>query len=116
VSEQPAINDDDENAAARRRVAGDIAARLGRSGIQLTGREGGEELVRILEAVERFERAVQLAGGDLMVDEPVTGSSPSQPDNAAFVLPRRRGDESVETFIERIDEAAGRASSARPKA
>jgi hypothetical protein len=101
---------DDENAEARRRVAGEMAARLARTGVRLTGDETGEELVRTLEAVERFERAVQLAGGDLMVDEPIHGRSPNAPDNRAFVLPTRRADESPDTFAARVDDAARSAS------
>jgi hypothetical protein len=104
-----------ESAAARddrQRVAGEIADRLRRRGIRLLGDESDEELVQVLEAVERFETIVERKGGDLMVDEPVRGDKPSQPDDAAFVIPARRGSESTASFIERIDEAATRASRA----
>jgi hypothetical protein len=99
-----------ENDDERRRVADEIAARLRGRGVRLTGRETGEELVRVLEAVERFETAVERAGGDLMVDEPVARNSPIAPDNRAFVLPARRGDESVAAFLDRIAEATVRAT------
>jgi hypothetical protein len=83
----------------------EIADRLRRRGVNLTGREKGEELVEILEAVERFEVAVQDRGGDLMVDEPVGDAPPIEPDDRAFVLPKRAPSESVASFIERIAEA-----------
>ena len=83
----------------------EIADRLRRRGVNLTGREKGEELVEILEAVERFEVAVQDRGGDLMVDEPVGSAPPIEPDDSAFVLPKRDPSESVASFIERIAEA-----------
>jgi len=83
----------------------EIADRLRRRGVNLTGRETGEELVDILEAVERFEVAVQDRGGDLMVDEPVGSASPIEPDDRAFVLPKRDAAESVASFVERIAEA-----------
>jgi len=83
----------------------EIADRLRRRGVNLTGRETGEELVEILEAVERFEVAVQDRGGDLMVDEPVGSAPPIEPDDRAFVLPKPDAAESVANFIERIAEA-----------
>lgn len=97
----------------RRRVAEEIAARLRRGGIALTGEETGEELVRILEEVERFEAAVQRAGGDLMIDEPVKSAAPLEPDNSAFVLPAREPGEGVPAFIDRISEAIVRVSAMR---
>lgn len=90
----------------RERVGHDIAARLSDRGVTLTGDESSEELVTLLEALERFERAVQAKGGDLMVDEG-PASANLQPDDARFVLPRRSADESVRRYIERIEEAAG---------
>jgi len=92
----------------RERVANEIAARLRHDGVALTGDEAGEELARLLEAVERFERAVMRAGGDRMLDEPIGGISPIQPDDAAYVLPRRERDEPVEQFIGRIHHATER--------
>jgi hypothetical protein len=95
----------------RARAAGEIAVRLSRRGVRLTGRESGEQLVTLLEAVERFERAVERGGGDLMLDEPLRddGEAPIQPDDAAFVLPTRAGSESIEEYTGRIAEAAARA-------
>jgi hypothetical protein len=95
----------------RRRAAAEIATRLSRRGVRLTGREGGEELVMLLDAVERFEDAVARGGGDLMMDQPVRddGDAPVRPDNAKFVLPKRGPTESVEDFAIRISEATTQA-------
>ena len=93
----------------RRRVADEMASRLRRRGVRLDGREGGEELANLLEAVEEFEGIVQSHGGDLMVDEPVRSDGPVTPDDQAFVLPARRTGESVSQYIDRIAEAAARA-------
>lgn len=89
----------------RRRIAAEVASRLRRRGVQLTGAESAMDLADLEEAVEEFERAVERSGGDLMVDEPVVGESPIAPDEAAFVLPVRKHEESVNAFIARITEA-----------
>jgi hypothetical protein len=97
----------------RERAASEIALRLRRDGVKLSGREDGDELARLLEAVERFENAVMRAGGDRMVDEPVGRAAPIAPDNAAFVLPRREKEEEVDAFIARIDAATAQVGTAR---
>jgi hypothetical protein len=79
-------------------------------GVRLTDRETDEELVELLDAVERFERVVERQGGDLMVDEPVDSGGAREPDDRRFVLPRRRDAETVNAFIDRIAEATDRAS------
>ncbi len=106
-----ADGDDMPGDEERARVASEIAERLSRRGVSLTGHESGEQLVTLLEAVERFEGAVERAGGDLMMDEPLDegGDAPIQPDDAAFVLPRRVGSESIEEYVMRITEATSRA-------
>ena len=86
----------------RDRVTAEVAARLRRRGVLLTDSESSEQLVELLDAVERFERAVVASGGDLMVD---SGDAPEQPDDPAFVLPHRRPDESVASYIDRVDAA-----------
>lgn len=90
----------------------EVAARLRSRGIEASERESPEDLVRLLDAVERFERTVQRRGGDLMVDEPISGEGtrPRQPDNRRFVLPVRRDDESIDAFIARIEQARERAT------
>jgi hypothetical protein len=99
----------DSSDEERRRIADEISTRLRRNGVQLTGNEDSEELADLEEAVEQFERMVERGGGDLMVDEPVSGSSPIAPDEPDFVLPTRKPSESVSAYIKRIREAASRA-------
>ena len=67
----------------------------------MTGAERSDDLADLLSAVERFEKAVEAHGGDLMVDDL---KSP-QPDDRHFVLPRRDHGESVRAYITRIDAA-----------
>jgi len=86
----------------RGHVAAEVADRLRRRGIALTGTEKPAELADLLSAVERFESAVEAHGGDLMVDD----LKSSRPDDRHFVLPRRDKAESVRAYIVRIDEAA----------
>ncbi len=45
-----------------------------------------------------------------MVDEPVEGVRPIQPDDRRFVLPRRHDHEAVGDFVNRIAEATQRAA------
>ena len=91
--------------AELRRNKQDVVARLAERGINVSTDESPEQLVRLLDAVEDFERAVQRAGGDLMVDEPVGDKPVRQPDNAAFVLPQMRDDESIEQYTARLKRA-----------
>ncbi|MGE5803944.1 MAG: hypothetical protein ACM358_16995 [Gemmatimonadota bacterium] len=86
----------------RGHVASEVADRLRRRGITLTGKEKPDELADLLSAVERFESAVEAHGGDLMVDD----LKSSRPDDRHFVLPRRAAAESVRAYIVKIDEAA----------
>lgn len=99
----------DAGSAERRRAEEEIAVRLRRRGVRLNGRETGQELLGLLEAVERFETAVEAGGGDLMMDEPIGAGSPIAPDDSAFVLPQREDGESVPDFLERIAFASARA-------
>ena len=82
-------------------VAAEVADRLRRRGVAVTGAEGSDDLADLLSAVERFEAAVEAHCGDLMVDDL---RSP-QPDDLHFVLPRRNHGESVRAYIGRIDAA-----------
>ncbi len=83
------------------RVAAEVADRLRRRGLAVTGAEHPDDLADLLSAVERFESAVEAHGGDLMVDDL---KSP-QPDDRHFVLPRREHGESIRLYITRIDAA-----------
>ena len=97
-----------------RRVSEAVVARLQGLGVTVSQTESPDELARLLDAVEEFERAVRRGGGDLMVDEPVAAGAgrPSQPDERAFVLPHRGAGESITAFIARIAAARKQASHA----
>jgi hypothetical protein len=84
-----------------RDVASEVADRLRRRGIPLSGDERPEDLADLLGAVELFEAAVEARGGDLMVDD----LNSSEPDDPHFVLPSRATDESVRDYIARINAA-----------
>lgn len=92
------------------RVRDEVTTRLRGAGIATTNHDSPEELVRLLDAVEAFERTVERHGGDLMVDEPIGAGRPSQPDDRSFVLPQRRDGEPIPGFIERINEQRDRAA------
>jgi hypothetical protein len=87
------------------RAAG--AARLQGVGIRLTGMESSDDIADLLDAVDRFEQAVESRGGDLMVDEAPAGQV-AEPDDPEFLLPARRHGEAVDSYIRRIIETAGR--------
>ncbi|HET9385365.1 MAG TPA: hypothetical protein VFO67_09470 [Gemmatimonadales bacterium] len=82
-------------------VAGEVADRLRRRGIPISGDEQPQDLADLLSAVELFEAAVEARGGDLMVDDLTS----SEPDDPHFVLPSRATDESVRDYTARINEA-----------
>ena len=85
-------------------VAAEVADRLRRRGIPLSGDERPEDLADLLAAVERFEAVVEARGGDLMVDD----LNSSQPDDPQFVVPARTDQESVRDYTARIDDARQR--------
>jgi hypothetical protein len=95
------------------RAMQETRVRLRGLGISLSGRESSEELVNLLEAVERFERAVEARGGDLMVDEGPRGET-REPDDVHFVLPRRGTSESVASYLGRLDAATDALRHHRP--
>jgi hypothetical protein len=88
----------------QRRAVAEAVVRLRSRAIDVGEDERAEDVVRLLEAVEAFERAVQARGGDLMVNTPPS----SRPENPNFVLPRRRDDETMRDFIERVRRATDR--------
>jgi sugar phosphate isomerase/epimerase len=97
----------------RERVAADVAARLRSRGVSVTGREPSEELVALLDAVERFERAVEARGGDLMVDEGPGGKT-REPDDPHFTILPRQPNESVADYVARLDERMRQLRTHRP--
>lgn len=115
VARAPSRDTSDSAEEGRYAAREEIADRLRRRGVDLSGQETDEELVEILEAVERFEAAVEDRGGDLMMDEPVGSAPPIEPDDRLFVLPKRDLAESVASFIDRIAEARGLVRRTRPR-
>jgi hypothetical protein len=78
--------------------------RLRERGIGVSPSDSDEDVADLLDAVERFEAAVEARGGDLFVDR--IGSS--EPENPAFVPPERQPGESAGDHRRRIEAAAGR--------
>lgn len=95
-----------------RRARDEVANRLARAGIATTQDDSPDELARLLEAVEDFERTVELRGGDLMIDEPVRENRAREPDDATFVMPQRADGEAIDAFIARLGTARRRAARA----
>lgn len=93
----------DEEREERTAAAAEVADRLRRRGIAVTGAERPGDLADLLSAVERFEAAVESHGGDLMMDD----LKSTQPDDRHFVVPRRERGESVRAYIGKIDAATG---------
>src|ERR1700738_5271203 len=75
VMTQPDSSRNEENGDDLARVTQEIAGRLRARGVSVSERDSSDDLVRVLEAVEAFERAVESRGGDLMMDEPPANSS-----------------------------------------
>lgn len=88
-----------------RRVTDEMKARLHALGVPVLPSDKPDDVVSIIEAIERFETAVEDAGGDLMVDEPPRGSRP-QPDRPDLVLPARAEGEPANLYVERVERAA----------
>lgn len=84
-----------------------VTGRLSGLGVALGGSETPEALEQMVEAIERFEDAVEARGGDLMVNE-VPPDSRAQSDDRDFVLPRRAADETAVAYIERVRRATER--------
>ena len=67
-------------------------------------------LADLLSAIDQFESAVELAGGDLFVDSP-DSSEPERPD---FVLPHPHQDERAHSYLRRVREATARVQEKYP--
>lgn len=77
--------------------------RLSERGIRVIPGDSDEDVADLLEAIERFETAVEARGGDLFVDR--IGSS--EPEHPAFVPPERQPGEGASDYRRRIEAAAG---------
>jgi broad specificity phosphatase PhoE len=106
---QPPDNDTSEIT----RVTQEIAGRLRARGIEVLDSDSPEEVVSILEALEGFERAVEAAGGDLMMDEPPSNQR-GEPDDPHFLLPKRSRGESAADYMQRLTAATVAARKHKP--
>lgn len=88
----------------RNHVRDELVARLDDRSVWLTGTESDEDVVALMSAVEAFEAAVARLGGDSMVNTPES----SDPYDELLVLPMRRDDESVTSYLARLREATER--------
>lgn len=86
----------------REAAAVELSGRLAQKGVDVGPDEDPGQLADLLSAVEDFERAVEKAGGDLMINDPLS----SDPEDARFVIPLRRADEPIARYGERIIAAA----------
>ena len=95
------------------RVTQEITGRLRARGISVSDADSPRDVVELLEGIEDFERAVELRGGDLMVDEPPPDQK-GEPDDAHFRLPKRGANEKASKYIERLAEATTAVRHHRP--
>jgi hypothetical protein len=95
------------------RVSQEMASRLRARGVAVYDSDSPDDLLRLVERIEEFERAVEAHGGDLMVDEPPTGGA-AQPDDPHFLLPTRAADESVANYVKRLRAATAAVREHRP--
>jgi hypothetical protein len=89
---------DDEVERVRTQIVGQLAER----GVAVHDADDAAESADILEAVERFERAVQMTGASSYTNAPQS----SDPDDERFVVPRRRDDEGADAYARRVRAAA----------
>jgi hypothetical protein len=86
----------------REAAAMELSGRLAQKGIEVGSDEDPGQLADLLSAVEEFERAVVMVGGDLMVNSPTS----FDPEDERYVIPARRADEPIPRYCERIVAAA----------
>jgi hypothetical protein len=106
---EPAPRDPVREQRDLERVAILAKARLVKLGVHVDDRDSTDDLIGMMEAIERFENVVRGRGGDLMVDEPPKGSRP-QPDGEGRALPMRAEGEPPQLYIDRLDRAAEQAA------
>lgn len=89
---------DEDQARATQTIVGQLQSR----GIELNGDEAGDEAANLLSAVEAFEAAVALRGGDSMTNAPDS----VDPQYERYVIPRRKDDENTRAYTARVLRAA----------
>jgi hypothetical protein len=75
--------------------------RLSERGVEVDPADTDEEVADVLDAIERFEAAVEAKGGDLFVNR--IGSA--EPEDPTFVPPARRPSEPATDYRRRIEAA-----------
>lgn len=103
MAEQADFNDSIRE-QEREALHDELVSRLHQKGLMMDGDASDADLADLLSAIERFEAAVEKAGGDQYVDSPDS----SQPERPDFVLPHLRDDESVSAYTKRVREATQR--------
>ncbi|MEO5818615.1 MAG: hypothetical protein ABIT20_25320 [Gemmatimonadaceae bacterium] len=103
---------DDESSEITRNTK-EIAGKLHARGVEVLDSDSPEDVVRMLEALEGFENAVEAAGGDLMMDEPPSNQK-GEPDDPHFLLPKRDGGEAAAGYLERLTAATVAARKHKP--
>jgi hypothetical protein len=79
-----------------------VAESLRRRGVAADSSEDGDDLAAALDAVETFEQARSMRGGDSFVNDPDS----TEPDDERFVIPTRADDEGLDRYARRVREAA----------
>ena len=92
------------------RAASLIMGQLEQRDIIVTESDRPEDLADLLSAVERFEQAVAMLGGDSMRNAPDS----TMPERREFAIPRRADDEGIAAYTRRVDDAAARLFASEP--
>lgn len=90
----------------RKHIRDEFEAWLRHRYVPLFGSESDEEVLSMVNAIERFESAVSAVGGDLMIDSPDS----ADPEHPEHLIPRRRDDEAPDAYVARVHFAADRVS------
>jgi hypothetical protein len=88
----------------RQHIRDELEAWLRHRYVPVFGTETDDEVLSLVNALERFEASVIAAGGDLMIDSPES----SEPEHPEFTLPKRRDDETPDAYVARVHLAADR--------
>lgn len=86
----------------QRNARKEAEARLRDRGIPVFARDSDDQVADLLDAIERFESAVEALGGDLHVNR----LGASEPQDRAFVPPARAQGEGAQDYRSRVMAAA----------
>jgi len=96
--------DDSIRREEREALHSELLARAAQKGLILPDDAPTDQLADLLSEIDRFEAAVEKAGGDLFVDS----LDSSQPERPEFVLPHIHDDESLAVYTARVRTATAR--------